>query len=102
MELLFITLAGAIIGLAARYLLPHRHTHGSALMPAIGVIASAVLWEGLTWAGLKWDGGWIWVITLLGTTAIVVVTDLVVGRVRTTHDAKLLATLSKASPIPAR
>ena len=102
MELLFITLAGAIIGLAARYLLPHRHTHGSALMPAIGVIASAVLWVGLTWAGLKWDAGWIWVITLLGTAAIVVVTDLVVGRMRTTHDAKLLATLSKASPIPAR
>jgi NADPH-dependent 2,4-dienoyl-CoA reductase/sulfur reductase-like enzyme len=102
MELLFITLAGAIIGLAGRYLLPHRHTHGAALMPAIGVIASAVLWVGLTWAGLKWDGGWIWVITLLGTAAIVVITDLVIGRVRTTHDANLLATLSKASPVPAR
>jgi uncharacterized membrane protein YfbV (UPF0208 family) len=102
MELLFITLAGAVIGLVARYTLPNRHTHGSALMPAIGVIASAVLWVGLTWAGLKWNGGWIWVITLLGTIAIVVITDLVVGRVRTTHDANLLATLSKASPVPAR
>jgi uncharacterized membrane protein YeaQ/YmgE (transglycosylase-associated protein family) len=102
MELLFITLAGAIIGLAARYLLPHRHTHGSALMPALGVIASAVLWVGLTWLGLKWNGGWIWIITLLGTAAIVVVVDLVIGRVRTTHDANLLATLSKASPLPAR
>ncbi|WP_426520376.1 hypothetical protein ACPPVQ_07995 [Diaminobutyricibacter sp. McL0618] len=102
MELLFITLAGAVIGLAVRYLLPNRHTHGAALMPAIGVIVSAAFWVGLTWAGLKWDGGWIWVITLLGTAAITVVTDLIVGRVRTTHDAKLLATLSKASPIPAR
>ena len=102
MELLFITLAGAIIGLAARYLLPQRHTHGAALIPAIGVIASAALWVGLTWAGLKWDGGWIWVITLLGTAAIVVIVDLVIGRVRTTHDANLLATLSKASPVAAR
>ena len=102
MELLFITLAGAVIGLAARYFLPNRHTHGAALMPAIGVIAAAVLWVGLTWAGLKWDGGWIWVITLLGTSAITVVVDLVVGRVRTKHDANLLATLSKASPLPAR
>jgi hypothetical protein len=102
MELLFVTLAGAIIGLAVRYTLPHRHTHGSALMPAIGLIVSAALWEGLTWAGLKWDGGWIWVITMVGTVAIVVVIDVIVGRVRTTHDANLLATLSKASPIPAR
>ncbi len=102
MELLFVTLAGAVIGLAARYLLPNRHTHGAALMPAIGVIVSAVLWVGLTWAGLAWNGGWIWVITLLGTAAIVVVIDLVVGRVRTSRDANLLATLSKASPVPAR
>ena len=102
MELLFITLAGAVIGLAGRYSLPNRHTHGAALMPAIGVIASAFLWVGLTWAGFAWNGGWIWVITLLGTAAIVVVVDLVIGRVRTTHDAKLLATLSKASPVPAR
>ncbi len=102
MELLFITLAGAIIGLAGRYFLPHRHTHGSALMPAIGVIVSAALWVGLTWAGLTWNGGWIWIITLLGTAAIVVVVDLAIGRVRTAHDANLLATLSKAGPIPAR
>ena len=38
MELLFVALGGAIIGLGARYLLPHRHTHGAVLMPAIGVI----------------------------------------------------------------
>lgn len=102
MELLFITLGGAILGLAARYFLPHRHTHGSALLPAIGVIVSAVLWVGLTWAGLKWDGGWIWWITLLGTAVAVVVADLIIGRVRTSHDAHMLATLSKASPIPGR
>ena len=41
MELLFVALGGAILGLGARYLLPGRHTHGSVLVPAIGVIAAS-------------------------------------------------------------
>lgn len=97
MELLFVALAGAILGLGARYFLPNRHTHGSALMPAIGVSVACVLWVALTWAGLKWDGGWIWWITLLGTTAVVVVADLVIGRVRAAHDEKLLHTLARGA-----
>lgn len=97
MELLFVALAGAVIGLAARYLLPGRHTHGSALMPAIGVSLACILWVALTWAGLKWDGGWIWWITLLGTAVVVTAVDLVIGRVRTAHDEKLLHTLSRGA-----
>ncbi len=102
MELLFVTLGGAILGLGARYLLPNRHTHGAVLVPAIGVVVSAALWVALTWAGLKWNGGWIWWISLVGTAIVVVVADLLIGRVRASHDEHLLATLSKASPIPAR
>ena len=75
MELMFITLLGAIMGLAARYLLPHRHTHGVVLMPAIGVIASAVLWETFTWLGFKWDAGVIWWIAILGTAVVLVAAD---------------------------
>ena len=97
MELLFVVLAGAILGLAARYLLPNRHTHGSVLIPAVGVVVASALWVALTWAGLKWDGGWIWWITLLGTAAVVAVVDLVVGRVRTAHDDKLLHTLARGA-----
>ncbi|WP_025157151.1 hypothetical protein [Leifsonia aquatica] len=97
MELLFVALGGALLGLGARYLLPGRHTHGAVLIPAIGVIASSVLWVGLTWAGLKWDGGWIWWISLGGTAVIVAVVDLVIGRVRAGHDEKLLHTLSKGA-----
>jgi hypothetical protein len=99
-ELLFVTLAGAILGLGARYFLPHRHTHGAALLPAIGVAVASALWVGLTWAGLKWNGGWIWTITLVGTAVIVVIIDLVVGRVRTHADTVLLANLSKGAPLP--
>jgi hypothetical protein len=96
-ELLFVALGGALLGLGARYLLPGRHTHGAALVPAVGVMVSCALWVALTWAGLRWDGGWIWWITLLGTAAVVAVVDLAVGRVRTRHDDTLLHTLAKGA-----
>lgn len=97
MELLFIALGGALIGLAARYLLPHRHTHGAVLIPAVGVSAASILWVALTWAGMPWDGGWIWWITLLGTTVITVGADMLLGRARTAHDDKLLHTLARGA-----
>ena len=97
MELLFVILGGAIIGLAGRYFLPNRHTHGSVLMPAVGVIAASVLWVGLTWAGLKWDGGWIWWITLLGTALIVAVADIAIGRVRAAGDDRMLHALTRGA-----
>jgi hypothetical protein len=96
-ELLFVALGGALLGLGARYLLPHRHTHGAVLIPALGVIVASALWVALTWAGLKWDGGWIWWITLGGTAVVVALVDLVVGRVRTAHDEKLLSSLAKGA-----
>ena len=97
MELLFVALAGALLGLGARYALPHRHTHGSALIPAVGVSAACLLWVGLTWAGFAWDGGWIWWITLAGTAVLVTGVDLLLGRVRTAHDEKLLASLARGA-----
>ncbi|WP_223695194.1 hypothetical protein [Leifsonia poae] len=97
MELLFVALGGALLGLGARYFLPHRHTHGAVLIPAVGVMVSSALWVALTWAGLAWNGGWIWWITLVGTAVIVFVIDLIVGRVRTSNDDKLLATLTKGA-----
>jgi len=65
MELLFVVLGGAILGLAARYSLPRRHTYGSALVPAVGAGVAAVVWVALTWLGWAWDGGWIWVVSLV-------------------------------------
>ncbi|MFF1574516.1 hypothetical protein ACFVWR_17360 [Leifsonia sp. NPDC058292] len=97
MELLFVALGGAILGLGARYFLPNRHTHGSVLMPAIGVMVASALWVALTWAGLKWNGGWIWWITLVGTAVIVTVVDIVIGRVRVNSDDRLLANLTKGA-----
>jgi hypothetical protein len=101
MELMFITLGGAIIGLAARYTLPHRHKHGAVLIPALGAATAGLLWEVLTWAGLKWNGGVIWWITLIATAVITVGVDLVVGAVRARRDEHLLSALSKGAVHPA-
>jgi hypothetical protein len=96
-ELLFVALGGAILGLGARYFLPGRHTHGSVLVPAIGVMVASALWVALTWAGLKWDGGWIWWISLGGTAVVVTIADLLIGRIWKTSDERLLATLTKGA-----
>jgi len=97
MELMFITLGGAIIGLAARYALPHRHRHGAVLIPALGAAVAAAIWVALTWAGMKWNGGWIWWITLIATALIAVAVDLALGSMRTRGDDRLLHALSKGA-----
>ena len=93
MELLFITLGGIILGLGARYLLPHRERHGSVLIPAIGAAVSAVVWVALTWLGWAWDGGWIWVVSLVVTGLAVIAADVLIGRARVQHDDERLALL---------
>ncbi|MGA0566525.1 hypothetical protein ACO2Q7_04275 [Rathayibacter sp. KR2-224] len=96
MELLFITLGGAIVGLIARYTLPHRHAHGSVLVPAFGAGVAAALWVALTWIGLKWNGGWIWWITLVGTIIVTVVVDLLIGNLRSRGDKQRLERYTRA------
>jgi quaternary ammonium compound-resistance protein SugE len=92
-ELLFVALLGALVGLAARYALPHRATHGALLVPAVGTAAAMAAWVALTWVGLRWDQGVIWIATL-GISALVAVgVDLAVGRRRAAADARDLAAI---------
>ncbi|MGK9146590.1 hypothetical protein KXS11_03035 [Plantibacter flavus] len=93
MELLFVVLGGAILGLAVRYSLPGRDQHGAALVPAIATLVAAVVWVALTWAGMAWDGGWIWVAAFAASAVVAVVADLVLVRVRTASDDAMLARL---------
>jgi hypothetical protein len=97
MELLFITLGGAILGLIARYALPRRDNHGEALVPSIGAGLAAVLWVALTWAGLPWDGGWIWAITLVVTAAAVGIADPIIGIYRERADTARFVALRSPS-----
>jgi ABC-type branched-subunit amino acid transport system permease subunit len=94
-ELLFVALGGAILGLAARYLLPHRTTQGSVLMPAVGTAVASVVWVILTWAGLRWDEGWIWWISLALAAVAAFATDIILTRRRTRTDQLLLLSRMK-------
>lgn len=95
MELLFVALGGAILGLAARYSLPGRATHGVALIPAIGTAVAAVVWVGLTWLGWPWDGGWIWVVSLAASGVVSALAALLIGPSREHHDAELFERLAR-------
>ena len=95
MELLFITLGGAILGLAARYSIPRRHTHGVVLVPAVGAAASAIVWVALTWLGWAWDGGWIWVAGLVAGGVASAATAYFIGPRRERADVALFERLSR-------
>lgn len=95
MELLFITLGGALLGIAARYLVPRRSMHGVALVPAVGAGAAAVAWVALTWLGLAWDGGWIWVISLVVSGLAAAAVAMAIGPRRERADAEAFTRLAK-------
>lgn len=95
MELLFVVLGGAILGLAARYLLPLRHTHGVLLIPAIGAGTAAIVWVALTWLGWAWDGGWIWVVSLVLAGLAAAASAYLIGPKRERADAERFERLSR-------
>jgi len=94
MELLFVTLIGAAIGITLRYLVPGRHAYGTLLAPAVGGAVAAVVWSGLTWLGWKFDGGWIWVVSLVAAGLAALALELILPRVRHESDARMLHQLS--------
>ncbi|MET0806587.1 MAG: hypothetical protein ABWX66_02660 [Lacisediminihabitans sp.] len=96
MELLFVTLGGAILGAAVRYVLPRRQTQGALLTGAIGASVAAAVWAALTWAGWKFDGGWIWVVSLVAAAIVAAAVDIVLGRTRTASDEAMLQRLQRA------
>lgn len=95
MELLFVVLGGALLGLAARYFFPKRHAHGVLLVPAIGAAVAAVAWVALTWLGMAWDAGWIWVVSLSVSALVAAAVALFLGPRRTRSDATLFERLAR-------
>lgn len=88
MELLFAVLGGVIIGAVAHVVLPWRSNRGVLVGPAVGGIAAAVLWEALTWVGWRYDGTWIWVVALVGSGAVTLVVEWLLGTQRDKRDAE--------------
>ena len=96
MELFFVIVIAATIGLIARYVFPQRGTYGALLVPSIAASATAIVWVALLWAGLTFDGGWIWVWSIAAAVAVSIAAVLVLPRQRNASDARLLAQLSGA------
>jgi hypothetical protein len=95
MELLFVTLGGALLGLGARYSIPRRGMHGVLVVPAVGAATAAVVWVALTWLGMAWDGGWIWVISLVASGLAAAGVAMLLGPRRERDDAETFARLAK-------
>jgi hypothetical protein len=93
-ELLFVLVIAAALGGLIRYVLPGRHSYGILLLPAVDLVATGILWVGLTWLGWKFDGGWIWVVALGGGAVIAIAVELLLWRGRTSRDRHLLHELS--------
>ncbi|WP_150308314.1 hypothetical protein [Planctomonas psychrotolerans] len=91
MELLFVALGGALLGMAARLAVPGRQTHGAVLVPAIGTAAAAVVWVALTWLGMAWDGGWIWLLALVCAGLSAVAAAVLIARSRERADDRFTA-----------
>jgi hypothetical protein len=94
MEIVYVTVVGAGIGLLLRYLLPGREVYGVALLPALGAAVTAATWAGLTWLGWKADGGWIWLASLGAAALVPLVVALVLSKRRHAADAHQLHVLS--------
>jgi hypothetical protein len=96
MELLFVVLIAAAIGLGLRYVLPGRDTYGTALIPSVDAAVAAIVWVGLTWVGWKFDGGWIWVVSLAAGGVVALALVLAIPRRRRDHDDELMRQLARA------
>lgn len=93
MELLFVVLIAAGIGAIPRYILPHRYTYGSALLPAVGAAVASVVWSALSWLGWPFDGGWIWWASLGAGGLVALFLPLLIAPPRRRHDEALFAKL---------
>jgi uncharacterized membrane protein YeaQ/YmgE (transglycosylase-associated protein family) len=72
MEILFILVYGALLGLMAPYLLSGREHFGVLIAPALALVFGFVSWTLLTWLGFKYTDYWIWTITMLGMPAVMI------------------------------
>jgi len=72
MELAFILVYAAILGLVAPFLGIDVKRIGSLVPGAIALVFGAVVWAILTWVGFKYDEAWIWLIVMLGMPSAMV------------------------------
>lgn len=94
MELLFVVLGAAGLGALPRYVLPHRDTYGSALLPCVSAAVASIVWAVLSWLGWPFDGGWIWWASIGAGVLAAIVVPLLIAPVRRKRDQELFAKLA--------
>jgi hypothetical protein len=93
-EIVFVTVIGALLGALIRYLVPGRRSYGIALLPAVGGAVTAAVWAILVWVGWSFDGGWIWTVSIAAGIVASVLVAALLPRARAASDARALHTLS--------
>jgi hypothetical protein len=93
MELLFVVLGGAILGVIAHVALPAPDTRGALLAPAVGAASAGQPSQVRTSQRTAADGGWIWVVSLVVPAIAAGVVCRVTTRSRRAHDDELVARL---------
>lgn len=94
MELVYVTVIGAGLGLLLRYVLPGRQVYGVMLLPAVGAAATAVVWVAMVWMGIAFDNPWLWVASLAAAAIVSAVVAVVVSNRRIAWDARQRHVLS--------
>jgi hypothetical protein len=69
MEIAFLVVYAAILGLVAPYVGLKSEKYGSLVPTVSSFLAGAVLWTILTWVGMSHTDGWIWIIVMLAMPA---------------------------------
>jgi len=69
MEIAFLVVYAAILGLVAPYVGLKSEKYGSLVPAVVSFIAGAILWTILTWVGMSHVEGWIWIIVMLAMPA---------------------------------
>ena len=94
MEILFVFLIAASLGLIVRVSVPGRDRSGIVLVPAIAAGVGTLAWVAFTWLGWAWDGGVIWWVSLGLAAGVSVLAALWLGRTRAAHDDARFAELA--------
>jgi uncharacterized membrane protein YeaQ/YmgE (transglycosylase-associated protein family) len=90
MQLIYAETVAIVLGLAAHAVLPRRDFTGVLLLPAVGGVACAIVWVGLTWAQVEQGGPAMWLASLLAAALSAVVVGLVVRGARDRRDREVL------------
>jgi hypothetical protein len=95
MELLFVAVIAAGIGLIVRYVSGRDRTiYGLTLVPAISTAVAMVVWVILLWVGFTFDGGWIWLYSLVAGPLVALIVALRLPKIRAASDRAMLTRLS--------